>query len=235
MSRLQRLKSAADVCGSLGVILVAGILIWKQFQPSSPIAKEPPIHDVQNVRLAATDVKNAIGSGRTALVEFADYECPFCGRHARDIYPLVKEQLIDAGRLRYVFMNYPLTEIHPQAFKASEAAECAADQDRFWSMHKLLFASATAMAHADLVAHADALGLDSGRFRKCLAGEKADKVLADMQRGRQLGVNGTPAFFFGRVAPDGSIELTKRIDGAVSYDALAKVVESISEGLRAGD
>jgi protein-disulfide isomerase len=127
------------------------------------------------------------------LVEYGDYECPYCGM----AYPIVKRAQQKLGsRLRFVFRNFPLAESHPHARLAAQAAEAAAAQGRFWEMHDLLFEHQDALEAKDLVSYAKSLGLDTAQFARDLeAGTYAKRVRDDFRSGVRSGVNGTPTFF----------------------------------------
>lgn len=129
------------------------------------------------------------------LVEFTDYECPFCRRHIDRVYPWIRSEY--GGRVRYVVRNFPLPS-HPSAVKAAEAAECAFDQGSFWPYHDALFQNQHALGVEDLQRYAAEIGLDELAFDRCLeSGAKADVVARDVQVGRDLGVRLTPTFFIG--------------------------------------
>lgn len=127
------------------------------------------------------------------LVEFGDYECPYCGM----AHPIVKEVQRRLGNdLRFVFRHFPLRQIHPHAERAAEAAEAAGAQGKFWQMHDMLYEHQNALGDAYLVAYAKALGLDAHRFATDLAEETyAGRVREDFRSGVWSGVNGTPTFF----------------------------------------
>ncbi len=135
------------------------------------------------------------------LLEYSDYQCPFCGRHVAQTAPQLDEQYVKAGLVKHVFKNFPLNSIHPQAANAAEAAECAGDQNAYWAMHDKLFASQQEWSGqtnaADLFKqYASALGLDTTAFNGCLdSGKFVSKINADLQTGVKAGVTGTPAFF----------------------------------------
>ena len=136
------------------------------------------------------------------LVEYGDYECPHCGA----AYPMVKElQRVLGDRLRFVFRNFPLTQIHPHAEHAAESAEAAGAQDRFWEMHDWLFEHQRHLADPQLVRAAESLGLDTARFQRELedAAHQA-RVREDFMSGVRSGVNGTPTFFINGRRHDGS-------------------------------
>jgi Na+/H+ antiporter NhaA len=126
------------------------------------------------------------------LVEYGDFECPYCGQAE----PIVRELLAGDGDLRYVWRHLPLNDVHPRAEVAAEAAEAAAAQDRFWDYHALLFDHQDALAPKQLVAYAEELGLDVDRFRRELRdGEYAGRVARDVESADLSGVAGTPSFF----------------------------------------
>jgi protein-disulfide isomerase len=134
------------------------------------------------------------------LVEYGDYECPHCGR----AYPIVKRIQDQLGsRLRFVFRNFPLAEIHPHAQHAAEAAEAAGAQGRFWEMHDALFEHQGALGDRHLAQYAAAIGLDEGRFQRELSDHThARRVREDFSSGVRSGVNGTPTFFINGVRHD---------------------------------
>jgi protein-disulfide isomerase len=126
------------------------------------------------------------------VIEFSDFQCPFCLRAA----PTVKQVLDTYGdRIHFVYRNYPLPN-HPNARPAAEAAQCANEQGKFWPYHDRLFAEPGKLGDADLRGAAAALGLDSARFNACVDSRKyKDVVDADLRAGEEAGVSGTPAFF----------------------------------------
>jgi Na+/H+ antiporter NhaA len=126
------------------------------------------------------------------LVEYGDFECPYCGQ-AEDV---IRELLADFGEVRYVWRHLPLTDVHVHAQLAAEAAEAAAEQDAFWEMHDLLFQHQDALRRSDLEAYAGQLGLDVGRFDEALRTHRdASRVAEDVDSADLSGVSGTPTFF----------------------------------------
>lgn len=225
-----RLKGMLDTVSTV-VVLIAGVaMLWRLYDPpQASRGARPPVENVDGLTIAADKVTNRRGTGAVVLVEFADYECPFCARHAQMTGPTIEKELVESGDLQHVFFNFPLP-IHPRAQKAGEAAECAAQQGRFWEMHERLFEDTKALDVSHLAAKAEGLGLDRERFMRCLeGGETAAKVRADLEEGRRLGVAATPAFFVGTRAPGGSITLRKRINGAVPFDTFDATVREITE------
>ena len=147
------------------------------------------------------------------IVEFSDFECPYCARGEVSIAEVMKTY---EGKVRLVFRDYPLP-FHGHAQKAAEAAHCAGDQGQYWKMHETLFANQKALAPADLARHAEAIGLDLEKFAKCLeSGAKAPLVEAGRQAGEAVGVSGTPAFFINGV----------RLSGAQPFSEFKAVIDA---------
>ena len=136
------------------------------------------------------------------LVEYGDFECPYCGM----AHPIVQAAQRELGsQLRFVFRHFPLAEAHPHARLAAQAAEAAAAQGRFWEMHDMLFEHQDALDVEDLVGYAKSLGLDTAQFARDIeAGTYAKKVRDDFRSGVRSGVNGTPTFFVNGTRYDGS-------------------------------
>src|SRR5712671_68908 len=143
-----------------------------------------------------------------ALVEYGDYECPYCGQ----AYPIVKaiqERL--GNRLCFAFRNFPLANSHPHAEHAAEAAEAAGAQGKFWEMHDMLFENQEALEDEDLAQYAALLGLNAPRLMaEVIEGAYAERVRQDFTTGVRAGVNGTPSFFING----------ERYDGARGLEAL---------------
>jgi len=144
-------------------------------------------------------------AARVTLVEYGDYECPYCGA----AYPIVKEVQERMGdRLRFVFRNFPITTSHPHAEQAAEAAEAAAAQGRFWQMHDHLYEHQRHLKDADLHGYAEQLGLDVETFDNELAEHvHAQRVREDFMSGVRSGVNGTPTFYINGIRHDESYDL----------------------------
>jgi predicted DsbA family dithiol-disulfide isomerase len=151
----------------------------------------PPLL-LPKVEVAAVGPSRGDPKAPITIVEFSDFECPFCVRAEESIKKVLEAY---PGKVRVVYRDYPLP-FHPRAQKASEAALCAQDQGKYWQMHEKLFANQKALEPAQLKQHAKDLGLEAGKFDKCLdSGEKAALVDASKKAGEEAGVSGTPAFF----------------------------------------
>ena len=143
---------------------------------------------------------------QVTLVQYGDYECPYCG----EAYPIIKDIQARMGeRLRFVFRNFPISTSHPHAQHAAEAAEAADVQGRFWEMHDLLYERQRHLTDHDLHAYAEELGLDAERFDKEMTEHvHLPRVHEDFMDGVRSGVNGTPTFYINGVRHDDSYEPT---------------------------
>jgi protein-disulfide isomerase len=172
------------------------------------------------LRPPLSDEDHVIGSleAPVTLVEFGDFECPFCGQ-ASQILAAIEETLGDA--IRFGFRHFPLTTAHPHALLAAEAAEAAAAQGQFWEMYERLYAHQHALQPGHLARYAEAIGLDLDLFRGDLRSHRhLEKIQTQIRSGALSGVNGTPTFFINGV----------RYDGSWDYDNLLAALVDASGG-----
>jgi protein-disulfide isomerase len=153
------------------------------------------------------------------LVEYGDYECPYCGR----AYPIVKDIQRQLGSdLKFVFRNFPLSKIHPHAYLAAVATEAAGLQNKFWEMHDIIFENQETLDTQNIFLFASSLGLDIKRFKNDVEQKRLiDKVEKDFETGIRSGVNRTPTFFING----------KKFDGDWTEDELLQYLKSILSGI----
>jgi protein-disulfide isomerase len=178
----------------------------------------PPIRLVldpprQEVAVAADDPALGGSGAAVTLIEFSDFQCPFCAR----VVPTLKQVHAAYGdRVQIVWKDFPLTSIHPLAFKAAEAGQCAREQNKFWEYHDQLFANQQALEPESLKKYAVAAGLDAPKFNACLDSAKfASRVQGQIEAGNELGVSSTPSIFInGRL-----------ISGAQPYEVFTAIID----------
>lgn len=182
-------------------------------------------------RTPLIDLANAPTRGNqdavVTMVEFSDYECPFCIKYFQEILPRIETDYIATGKIRYVFRDFPVDELHPAAIRAHEASRCADEQDRFWQMHTRLFSAPGTHGDDQLRARAQDAGLDLTAFDECLA---SGRTTADIRQvGNQamaMGASGTPAFFLGVYDPAlGQVRVLRGISGAQPYEVFAQTLD----------
>ncbi len=161
------------------------------------------------------------------VIEFTDYQCPFCGRHFTQTHGQIKSEYIDTGKVKLVVRDFPLS-FHQFAQKGAEATECADDQGKFWEMHDKLFETQATWSQAanavdTFKQFAKDLGMNAGTFDSCLdGGTHAQEVAADMAAGSASGIDGTPGFWI--LGPDGQ---KQKISGAYPFDSFKAAFDAM--------
>ena len=169
--------------------------------------------DAPRVKVKTEDARSrGPQNAPVTIVEFADFQCPFCNRTSETIKQLEKKY---AGQIRFVFRDFPLA-FHANAAKAAEAGSCAQEQGKFWQMHDKLFANQANLQPVDLKRYASEIGLDAAQFKQCLDSEKySKKWQSDRDEGESYGINGTPTFFVnGRM-----------LAGAAPFETFAQMID----------
>ena len=163
---------------------------------------------------------------KVGIVEFTDYECPFCKRHHEQTFPALKATYIDTGKIKYVVRDFPLG-FHPQAKGAAIAAHCAGEQGKYWEMQDRIFLHQSRLGLALYEEQAKALALKYPEFMTCLKDAKWDKrVDEDQTEGETLGIRGTPNFFIGRIQGDQLVE-ARQIVGAQPFSVFAQTLDPL--------
>jgi protein-disulfide isomerase len=158
-------------------------------------------------------------AAKITLVEVSDYHCPFCRRQTLQTLPQLMTEYVTSGKVKYVFVDYPIAQLHPDAFQSHEAADCAGDQGKYWQMHDSLFNNTPAHDAAQLTTQAKTIGLDEGKFGSCLSGGSHAAAIRDsIARMQQLGVGGTPLTLIGLTpAPGAPMKVVASVYGARPY------------------
>jgi protein-disulfide isomerase len=165
------------------------------------------------------------GGAQVAILEYADFECPYCGQFARQVYPQISDKYIKTGKVKYFYRDLPF---HPHAMSAARAARCAGEQDKRWELHDSLFAKQAALSDPVLLDRAQNLGLDTDKFSECLSSDRyTDDIRKGMSEAQTLGIDGTPTFFIGTIGPDDDVvKISGRINGTNSYETFASTLDA---------
>jgi protein-disulfide isomerase len=193
-----------------------------------PAAQAPQPTPAQPVAISI-DGAPSLGSknAKVTVVEFSDYQCPFCARYTQNTLPTIMKEYVDAGKVKYVLRDFPIPALHPQAPKSHEAAHCAGEQGKYWEMHHRLFGDIRGQDAEKLTAHARALRLDVKKFEQCLAsGRHAATVNKAVEDGQRAGVRGTPTFFVGVSADGRTVQATRMLRGAQAYERFKDVIDT---------
>jgi Na+/H+ antiporter NhaA len=207
--------------GVLTAALSASVLSWIVFRATALLPRQLRIRALLGGSQVLTDLADPVDPERdhfrgrreapVTMVEYGDFECPYCGRAE----PFVRELLAEFGDVRYVWRHLPLSDVHPNASLAAEAAEAAGDQGAFWEMHDLLLSHQDELTPRQLVGHAERLGLDVERFREDLRRHRwTARVELDVDSADLSGVTGTPTFFINGRRHDGAYD-TASLSAAV--------------------
>ncbi|MGZ4411507.1 MAG: Na+/H+ antiporter NhaA [Gaiellaceae bacterium] len=212
--------------GVLSAALLASVTTWLVFRLTELLPPRVRVRALMGTSMATIDLAVPVDAGHdhvrgptdapVTLVEYGDFECPYCGRAE----PVIRELLTDFGDLQYVWRHLPLSDVHPRAQLAAEASEAAAAQGAFWEMHDLLLERQDALHPPDLIRYAEQLGLDPDRFERDLrAHGHAGRVAGDVDSADLSGVSGTPTFFVNG----------RRHHGAYDVAALSAAVRAARE------
>ncbi len=221
--------------GVLLTVLLAPLVSWTIFRAIARLPRRRRLRlligdadELEDLALSVDpefDHVRGPADASVTLVEYGDFECPYCGQAE----PLVRELLAGDGDLRYVWRHLPLPDVHPRAEVAAEASEAAAQQDHFWEYRALLFEHQDALEPKRLVAYAEQLGLDAERFRRDLReGEHAGRVARDVESADLSGVAGTPTFFVNGKRHHGAYDLQALKAAVKAARARALVTEPVS-------
>jgi protein-disulfide isomerase len=190
--------------------------------PAKPLPQAP-------VSLAGIPMAGQL-SARIVVLEYSDFECPYCSRFALNTLPTIRSRYVDSGKIRFGFRQLPLEGKHRDAVHAASAALCAHSQGRFWPMHDALFMEPRALDPASIMSKAAHIGLDVTQFQACLNNDGEARARQEMAAAKALEINGTPTFLFGAVRADGQLSVTRRESGAIPAKAFADILDTLLSG-----
>jgi protein-disulfide isomerase len=235
MNRPFRLQGLLDSATSVATFVAACAVVWTVTFPreapraaASPPARQP-VSKIDGVETSLSVNRKGDEGAKLAIIEFSDFECPYCGRYSRDIYPQVQRELVDKGLVVYSFRHFPLESIHKAALSAAKAAACAGQQDKFWEMHHRMFQNQKQLDDASLVLHAKTAGIDAARFTSCVNGDIASFIKSDQEEARKFGINSTPTLLVGLVQTNGRVKVMRKLAGAQPYENIKAVLDEVAK------
>jgi protein-disulfide isomerase len=199
--------------GAVGDLL-DGLKKTAKLEKRLPDVRSPPVDLTAS---ATTGVKGKKGA-KVQVVEFADFQCPYCTRAAETMNELAAKY---GDKVEFSYRHFPLRQIHPEAQRASEIAQCAGEQGKFWEVHDALYKNQSSLDEASAIAHATGVGVDGAKLTECLSsGRAATMVDDDFKKGEEAGVEGTPSFFING----------RKFDGNPNAAGLSAAIEEALKG-----
>jgi protein-disulfide isomerase len=168
------------------------------------------------------------------VIEWSDYECPFCSKAERETLPKLDELFIHPGKVQLVFRHLPLEQIHRRAATAAQAALCAGADGRFWEMHAALFAAPDRLDEESLLKRARDLRIDEAQFLTCVSGPRDSRLVSDLETAKSLRLTATPVFLVGVRRPDGRVDVAKIVSGARPINEFIEAIEPLLASGRTG-
>ena len=189
--------------------------------PSQPALKPPPTMSV------AGELYKGEPTAKVAIIEYADFQCPFCRRFGSQVYPNIRDNYIRTGKLKYFHRDMPLA-FHQGAMPAARAVHCASDQGRYWEMHDILLGDAS-LTPADIDGRAGKLGLNVSQLDQCISSDRfADIIQRSIREASAMQVSGTPTFIVGPLDVDGNVvSVKKTVVGASPFEAFKAAIDPL--------
>lgn len=220
-----RIKSALELLMSLIMVSAALTVIYRNLGTDGPTSSPGLIVPAEPLTIDASALRGT-ASAAVVMVVFADFQCPFCGRFAREVAPELENRYVRPGVMAMAFRHLPLPN-HPQALPAARASECAGRQGRFWEMHDALFREGK-LDDGVWLSASRSIGLDQSAFNTCLSDRSVvDKVVASAKQANALGIRATPAFLIGQRLPDGRLKVRRTLSGARPLDDFVREIEAV--------
>jgi protein-disulfide isomerase len=223
-----------------GVVLVlvacaAAAVLWRSLYPQTRtvhIGSAPGQRPEEPLPAQPIELKQAAIEGATTakviLVEFSDFQCPYCAKFSNDILPRLRERYVRTGAIQIAFQHLP-SPTHPFAQQSAEAAECARRQGKFWQLHDLLFARSAELGQEVLTESAPRAGVQPTEFQACLNGSAKETVAANVALGHQLNVSLTPTFFIGTRLDDSRMVIRDKISGAQPIEVFNSKLKKLTD------
>ncbi|WP_396937092.1 DsbA family protein [Mycolicibacterium sp.] len=217
-----RFRMVLDAIVTAMMLVVSGAVVWLLVQHPAM-----PRRDRARETTTIVDVPT-VGdpAARIVIIAFSDFECEYCVRFARDVWPEVKARWVDTGNVQFAFRHLPV-QLRPRALRSAQAAECADAQNRFWGMHDAMFSGYPALEDIDLRQYAKQAGLDLSIFDACMTGVRGVAIDVDSAVASSLDVDRTPTFLIGRLEADRRVTLAGTLYGALPISQFEKAITSL--------
>jgi protein-disulfide isomerase len=188
---------------------------------------QPTLQPPQTMGVAGEPFKGE-PAAKVAIIEYADFQCPFCRRFEHEVYPQIRDSYVSTGKLKYFHRDMPLP-FHQGAMPAARAAHCASEQGKFWEMHDTLLGDAASLTLADIDERAAKLGLDIPQLDRCISSDRfADIIQRSITEANDMRVSGTPTFIIGTLDPRGELMSVKTtVVGASPFEAFKVALDPL--------
>jgi len=227
MSNIAKTTTTRDAIATALMVVTCAVIVYANWNLIFPVKRVTAIPQ-QPVSIEGASLKGS-SAARVVLIEWSDYECPYCAKAERDILPSLDEQYFKTGKVQLAFYHHPLS-IHPRAERAAEAAVCAGRQNKFWEMQGALFKDPTRLEPTDVIVRARDAGVNDQELAACLAGDVSEEVRSHVKRAEALGLPGTPSFLIGRRQPGGTVKVNAVITGSKPLKEFVTKIESALTG-----
>jgi protein-disulfide isomerase len=190
--------------------------------PGQPALKPPPTMSV------AGELYKGEPAAKVAIIEYADFQCPFCRRFESQVYPNIRDSYIRTGKLKYFHRDMPLV-FHQGAMPAARAVHCASEQGKFWEMHDSLLGDTASLSPADIDERAGKLGINVSELDKCIASDRfADIIQRGISEASAMQISGTPTFIIGTLDANGNVmSVKKTVVGASPFEAFKAAIDPL--------
>ena len=190
--------------------------------PGQPELKPPPTMSV------AGELYKGEPAAKVAIIEYADFQCPFCRRFESQVYPNIRDRYIQTGKLKYFHRDMPLV-FHQGAMPAARAVHCASEQGKFWEMHDSLLGDAASLTPADIDDRAGKLGMNVSELDKCISSDRfADIIQRGITEASTMQISGTPTFIIGTLDAQGNLmSVKKTVVGASPFEAFKAAIDPL--------
>lgn len=227
------LRTTLDTAASV-LMIAASIAILYSFvrTPAVPTVASAAVEPLPNaIELGPLHSFAAIGIEAlpVALIEYTDFQCPYCRTFTEEIFPKLRSDFIDTGRIAFAVQHFPLSSIHPQASFAAGAAHCMGAQGRFWQMHDWLFAHTNSLDRSSILEGAFSLGA-SEKLLDCISSEGERAIEQSRKTAAGVGIQGTPTFLIAKRNELGSWRAVSRLKNSSNYQAFTKALEQALAG-----